>query len=101
MLRAVPFSPSTRARSGGPTGMYSVVSWASSAACTAPVTPGRTEPGAVTGSNVNRGRGRFSASIRPDWAAVDGQIAQHPGRMAVVPDVGEPLSPQAADLVRR
>ena len=57
--------------------------------------------GIKTGSNVNRERKCFSAAIRPDLAAVDGQIAQRAGGMAVVPDNGEPLSPQAADLVRR
>ena len=40
---------------------------------------------AVTASNVNRERGRFTAAIRPDSAAVDGQIAQPAVRMAVVP----------------
>src|SRR6476646_3864730 len=52
-------------------------------------------------SSVNRERGCFSAAIRPNSVSVGGQIAQHAGRMAVVPDAGEPLSPQAADLVRR
>jgi hypothetical protein len=55
----------------------------------------------VTDSHVNREPGRFSAAIRPNSTALDGQIAQQAGRMAVVPDDGEPLSPQAADLVRR
>ena len=55
----------------------------------------------VTGSYVNRERGYFSAAIRPNLASSGGQIAQQAGSMAVVPDAGEPLSPQAADLVRR
>ena len=55
----------------------------------------------VTDSYVNRERGCFSAAIRPDSAARGGQIAQPAGSMAVVPEAGEPLSPQAADLVRR
>src|SRR5690349_17291394 len=45
--------------------------------------------------------GVFNAAIRPDSAALGGQIAQPAGSMAVVPEAGEPLSPQAADLVRR
>jgi hypothetical protein len=49
---------------------------------------------------VNSERKCFSAAIRPDSALVGGQIAQQAGRLAVVPDAGEPLSPQAADLVR-
>ena len=60
----------------------------------------------LTGIYVNRERKCFSAAIRPDSALVGGQIAQQAGRLAVVsdagePDSGEPLSPQAADLVRR
>src|SRR5437870_2117528 len=45
--------------------------------------------------------GAFSAAIRPNLVPVDGRIAQPAGRMTAVPDAGEPLSPQAADLVRR
>src|SRR6185437_5787628 len=56
---------------------------------------------AVTGSYVNSESKCFSAAIRPDSVPVGGQIAQQAGRMAVVADAGEPLSPQAADLVRR
>ena len=56
---------------------------------------------AVTGSYVNSERKCFNAAIRPNLAALDGQSAQQAGTMAVVPDAGEPLSPQAADLVRR
>jgi len=41
-------------------------------------------------SNVNRERGCFSAAIRPNLAAPGGQITQHAGRMAVVPDNGPP-----------
>jgi hypothetical protein len=55
----------------------------------------------LTDSGVNRGRARFSAAIRPDLAAADGQIAQPAGSMRVGPDAGESLSPQAADLVRQ
>ena len=55
----------------------------------------------MTGSYVNREHGCFSAAIRPDSVSLGGQIAQQAGRMAVVADAGEPLSPQAADLVRR
>src|SRR5215468_4795705 len=56
---------------------------------------------AVTAGNVNRERGRLSAAICPNLAIVGGQSAQQAGRIAVVPDPGQPLSPQAADLVRR
>ena len=56
---------------------------------------------AVTASDVNSQSKCFSAAIRPDWPAVDGQIAQPAARLAVTPDAGEPLSPQAADLVLR
>jgi hypothetical protein len=52
-------------------------------------------------SLVNRERKCFSSVIRPDLAFLVGQIAQPAGKMAVVPGAGEPLSPRAADLVRR
>ena len=50
---------------------------------------------AVTFGHVNSGSTCFSAAIFPDWAELDGQTAQQVGRMAVVLDVREPLSPQA------
>jgi hypothetical protein len=50
---------------------------------------------------VNRERACFSAAIRPNFAPPGGQIAQQAGSLTVVPDAGEPLSPRAADLVRR
>jgi hypothetical protein len=56
---------------------------------------------AVTDSYVNGESKSFSAAIRPDSAVVGGQIAQQAGSMTVVADAGEPLSSQAADLVRR
>ena len=60
---------------------------------------------AVTAINVNGESKSFSASILPDSAALGGQSAQPAGGMAVVADAGEPdrgpLSPQAADLIRR
>jgi hypothetical protein len=56
---------------------------------------------AVTGSYVNSESKCFSAAIRPDSVSPGGQIAQQAGSMAVVPEAGEPLSPQAADLIRR
>ena len=55
----------------------------------------------MTANNVNGESKRFSAAIRPNSGLIDGQIAQHAGRMGAVPDAGEPLSPQAAELVRR
>ena len=55
----------------------------------------------MTGSYVNSESKCFSAAIRPDLSISGGQIAQQAGGMAVVPDVGESLSPEAADLVRR
>ena len=55
----------------------------------------------MTGSYVNSESKSFNAAIRPDSVAAGGQIAQQAGSMAVVADAGEPLSPQAADLVRR
>ena len=51
---------------------------------------------AVTGSYVNHERKCFSAAIRTDSVPIGGQIAQQTGSMMVVPDAGEPLSPQAA-----
>src|SRR5689334_15277586 len=56
---------------------------------------------AVTDSYVNRERRSFNAVIGPDLPARSGQIAQRAGSMTAVPDAGEPLSPQTADLVRR
>ena len=55
----------------------------------------------LAGNLVNRERKCFSSVIRPDLAVLAGQIAQPAGRMTVVPDAAERLSPQAADLVRR
>ena len=55
----------------------------------------------MTDSYVNSESKWFSAAIRPDSRPVGGQVAQQAGRMAIVADAGEPLSPQAADLVRR
>jgi len=51
--------------------------------------------------NVDGQSKRFSAAIRLDPAVLAGQIAQHAGRVDVVADAGELLSPQAAELVRR
>ena len=56
---------------------------------------------AVTVGHVNSGSTCFSAAIFPDWAELDGQTAQQVGRMAVVLDVREPLSPQALRDLRR
>ncbi len=55
----------------------------------------------VTVCHVNRERRCFSAAIRPDSAEFGGQTAQQVGRMAVVPDAGEPLSPQAPAICGR
>ena len=63
-------------------------------------------PGQLTCTYVNGEHGCFNPAIRPDSAEPGGQSAQQAGSTAVVPDAGEPdagepLSPQAADLVRR
>jgi hypothetical protein len=50
---------------------------------------------AVTAIYVNGESKSFSAAIRPNSMSVGGQVAQQAGSMAVVPDNGKPLSPQA------
>jgi len=54
----------------------------------------------VTANNVNGESKCFNASICPKLTKLDGQIAQQAGRIRVVPDAGEPLSPQAGDATR-
>jgi hypothetical protein len=56
---------------------------------------------AVAVGHVNSGSTCFSAAIFPDWAELDGQTAQQVGRMTVVLDVRELLSPQAAAICGR
>ena len=56
---------------------------------------------AVTVGYVNRERRCFNATFRLDSALVDGHSAQQAGRMAVVLDAGEPLSPPAAAICGR
>ena len=57
--------------------------------------------GAVTDSHGNGGSKCFSAAIYPGSVVIGGQTAQQVGRMAVVPDAGEPFSPQAAAICGR